>query len=131
MLLVESLVQLRGLAERLHVEEQQSVHDGAEVAAYYDGRSAGYDQHNRSSQLVLAQRALELAGWLQPGTDRARLVLDIGSGTGLSSEAVRSLTAQHDCSRAGVVGCDVSLGMLAERGRERDEGACSRGRVCH
>ena len=73
---------------------------------------------------------LELAGWFQPATTvqtQVRLLLDVGSGTGLSSAAARSLIAQHGSgSQVAVVGCDASLGMLAERrGKDRDEGACA------
>lgn len=127
---VESLAHLESLARLLYAQEQQMESDGTSVGGYYDARAHEYDQHNKFSQERLTFRVLELAGWFQPATTvqtQVRLLLDVGSGTGLSSAAARSLIAQHGSgSQVAVVGCDASLGMLAERrGKDRDEGACA------
>eukprot|EP01050_Picozoa_sp_SAG11_P026455 SAG11_NODE_6337_length_1333_cov_1.858185_2_plen_282_part_00 len=128
--LVGSLAQLRTVAGALHVQERRMGNDGATIAKYYDTRACGYDSHCATSSSRLTQRVLELAAaagapWLQPGgTGEGALLLDLGSGTGLSSAAVRSVMENHGCGRAAVLGCDVSLGMLAQR-RGRDEGACA------
>ena len=132
MVLVESLPQLQELAGRLYVQEQRTESDGAAMGAYYDVRSSGYDQHNGSASERLTQRVLELAAgagaaWARPVVEGGGscLLLDLGSGTGLSSVAARSCMTSHGCARPAVVGCDVSLGMLGERGYSRDEGACA------
>lgn len=124
---VSSLPALRSLAARLYVKEQFVGRDvsGAAVGRYYDGRSAEYDAHNSVAQERLTRRLLELAGWTAATAYQAtnfpppRMLLDLGSGTGLSSLTARSLL------HATVVGVDVSVGMLSGRGNERDDDACA------
>jgi SAM-dependent methyltransferase len=158
---IRSLAHLQEVAVRLYAREQEvgRESDGACVGRYYDERASQYDEHNGFSQERLTRRVLELAGWLgasgprqpacvaiaaaapppRPTTPpslpsqipKPCLLLDIGSGTGLSSAAARALLLGGDSDgesgrlRTSVVGVDVSLGMLARRGRGRDEGACA------
>ena len=74
----------------------------AEVAAYFDRRSATYDTGDFHPRL--AARLIEAAGIKEGQT-----VLDVATGTGLVAiEAARRVG-----SSGRVVGLDISPGMLA------------------
>ncbi len=88
--------------------------DPAQVAAMFDEVAARYDLTN--AVLSLGQdrgwrRAVTAALDLQPG----ERVLDLAAGTATSSAALAR-------TRAAVVGCDFSLGMLKVGAKARYEG---------
>lgn len=71
---------------------------------YNDERAVNYTKHNAIAQKGLSERTWQLQRAQPPA--RAGVVLDLGCGTGLSSNLFASLGAP--C----VIGCDLSMAML-------------------
>lgn len=76
---------------------------------YNDERADNYTQHNAIAQKALSVRTWQLQRELPPTC--ADLVLDLGCGSGLSSATFESLGKHR------VVGCDLSIAMLAHARR--------------
>lgn len=106
----ESIDGLRIALERWTQEALDPSANG--INQYYSAeRTVHYSQHNARAQQTLSTRVWELQA--ARADSPADLVLDLGCGSGLSSRAFEELGAQR------VIGCDLSLAMLAHARAER------------
>ena len=87
---------------------RETYRDNWEAGVHYDGRRAQeYTTQNATAQRRLTEHALELMG---AQLSRGSLALDLGCGTGLSSEQLQQ-------EGAFVIGTDLSPSMLEHRVR--------------
>ena len=114
---VTSLDHLGALAVEFRQAELKRESDGAMVGAYYDGRAEAYNTHNLTSQHRLTKRTFDFAGLLRPGTlPRKPVVLDLGSGTGLSSASINVLLSEAGSSGGGAGGQEGGAGRAGGGG---------------